>query len=128
MNQNTDTMKTLLITVTYTDNTDKFWCESSIKNKRISFDPETQNIHEVVKELCEDEDYMELVYKGKPQGNVYRDVIKDGVIVGYETIGYIYRGKSEIYDRNMVKPQIGRFDVWVTIDEVLPFTIEDVEK
>lgn len=120
-------MKTILISVNYTDNTCKFWFDSSIKNKRISFNPDTDNIHEVVKELCEEEG-MELVYKGKPQGNVYRDVIKDGEIVGYETIGYIYRGKSEIYDRNMVKPQTGRFDVWVTIDEVVPFTIEDVEK
>jgi len=119
--------KTLLISVTYTDNTDRFWMESSIKNKRVLFDPETQNIHEVVKELCEDEDYMELVYKGKPQGNVYRDVLdKDGTICGYETVGYMYRGKSEIYDRNMVKPQTGRFDVWVVIDEVVPFTIEDL--
>ena len=119
--------KTLLITVTYTDNTDKFWMDSSIKNKRVLFDPETQNIHEVVKELCEDEDYMELVYKGKPQGNVYRDVLdKDGTICGYETVGYMYRGKSEIYDRNMVRPETGRFDVWVTIDEVVPFGIEDL--
>lgn len=120
-------MKTLLITVTYTDNTDRFWMESSIKNKRVGFDPETQNIHEVVKELCEEEDYMELVYKGKPRGNVYRDVLdENGKPKGYETVGYMYRGKSEIYDRNMSKPEVGRFDVWVTIDEVQPFTIEDL--
>jgi hypothetical protein len=119
--------KTLLITVTYTDSTDKFWMDSSIKNKRVLFDPETQNIHEVVKELCSDEDYMELVYKGKPQGNVYRDVLdKEGSINGYETVGYMYRGKSEIYDRNMSKPETGRFDVWVTIDEVVPFAVEDL--
>jgi len=120
-------MKTLLISVTYTDNTDKFWMESSIKNKRIVFNPETDNIHEVVKELCSDEDYMELVYKGKPQGNVYRDILNaEGTAKGYETVGYIYRGKSEIYDRNMVKPEVGRFDVWVTISEIIPFDIEDL--
>jgi len=119
--------KTLLISVSYTDNTDKFWMESSIKNKRIVFNPETDNIHEVVKELCADEDYMELVYKGKPQGNVYRDVLdNDGTAKGYETVGYIYRGKSEIYDRNMVKPEVGRFDVWVTLSEIIPFDIEDL--
>lgn len=116
-------MKTLLINVTYTDDTDKFWCESSIKSKKISFDPETQNIHEVIKELCYEEDYMELVYKGKPQGNVFIDD-KEG---NAKRIGYMYRGKSEIYDRNMVKPQIGRFDVWVTISEVHDFEIEEID-
>ena len=120
-------MKTLLITVSYTDNTDKFWMDSSIKNKRVAFNPDTDNIHEVVKQLCEDEDYMELVYNGKPRGNIYRDVLdKESNICGYETVGYMYRGKSEIYDRNMVKPEVGRFDVWVTIDEVVPFAIEDL--
>jgi hypothetical protein len=120
--------KTLLITVTYTDSTDKFWMDSSIKNKRVLFDPETQNIHEVVKELCEDKDYMELVYNGKPQGNVYRDVLdKKGSINGYETVGYMYRGRTDIYRPiNMSKPETGRFDVWVTIDEVVPFAVEDL--
>ena len=119
--------KTLLISVTYTDNTNKFWMESSIKNKRVIFNPDTDNIHNVVKELCSDEDYMELSYKGKPQGNVYRDVLnKEGAYCGYETVGYMYRGKSEIYDRNMVKPQTGLFDVWVTISEIIPFGIEDL--
>jgi hypothetical protein len=119
--------KTLLISVSYSDNTDRFWMDSSIKNKRVVFDPDNENIHEVVKELCSDDDYMELSYKGKPQGNVYRDVLdKETNICGYETIGYMYRGKSEIYDRNMSKPQTGLFDVWVTISEVLPFAIEDL--
>ena len=119
--------KILLISVSYTDNTNKFWMDSQIKNKRILFDPETENIHEVIKELCEEVDYMQLVYNGKPRGNVYRDVLdKESNICGYETVGYMYRGKSEIYDRNMSKPEIGRFDVWVIIDEVVPFTIEDL--
>jgi len=120
-------MKTLLITVTYTDNTDKFWMESSIKNKKVLFDPKINNIHEVVKELCLDIDYMKLSYKGKPQGNINRDVLaKDSTFCGYETVGYLYRGKSEFYDNGMNKPQIGLFDVWVSIDEVVPFFIEDL--
>jgi hypothetical protein len=121
-------MKTLLLNVTYSDNTDRFWQESSIKDKKIRFNPETENIHEVIKELCAEQDGMELSYKGKPQGNVYRDLLDgDGNVIGYETIGYIYRGKSEIYDRNMVKPATGLFDVWVSIYEVLPFTIEELD-
>lgn len=119
--------KTLLISVTYTDNTEKFWMDSSIKNKRVTFDPETDNIHNVVNELCYEEDYMKLAYKGKPQGNIYCDILdKEGTINGYKTVGYIYRGYTEIHDRDMVKPQTGRFDVWVSIDEVVPFPIEDL--
>ena len=120
-------MKTLLIKVTYTDSTDRFWADSSIKNKRVSFNPETDNIHEVIKDLCYEEDYMELSYKGKPQGNVYQEVVEDGKIVGHKTIGYMYRGKTEIYDRNMVAPKTGLFDVWVTISEIIDFEIEDLE-
>ncbi len=120
-------MKTLLINVSYTDNTNKFWFESSIKNKRIDFDPDTQDIHEVVKDLCE-KDGMELTYKGKPRGNVHNDVYdEDGSVSGYETVGYMYRAKSEIYDRDMVKPRIGYFDVWVTISEITQFAIEDLD-
>lgn len=122
-------MKTLLLNVSYTDSTDRFWFESSIKNKRISFNPDTDNIHEVVKELCEEQDGMELSYKGKPQGNVYNDVLDtDGKVKGFETVGYMYRGKSIIHDRNMVKPQTGLFDIWVTISEVTQFHIEDLEQ
>ena len=119
--------KFLLLSVTYTNNTDKYCMDSCIKNKRVVFNPESENIHNVVKELCSEQDGMELAYKGKPQGNVYRDVLdKESNICGYETIGYIYRGHTEIYDRNMVRPETGRFDVWVTIDEVVPFAIEDL--
>ena len=121
--------KRLLISVTYTDSTDKFWQESSIKNMRVTFNPDKDNIHEVIKELCSEQDGMRLSYKGKPQGNIYQDVLDENDnIKGCETVGYMYRGKSEIYDRNMIKSQTGLFDVWVSILEVVPFTIEDVEK
>jgi hypothetical protein len=120
--------KTLLISVNYVDNNNRFWFDSTIDNKKITFNPETDNIHKVVKELCENEDNVQLSYKGKPQSNVHRDVLNsDDEICGYETIGYIYRGKSEIYDRNMSKPETGLFDVWVTISEVIPFTIENLD-
>ena len=121
-------MKTLLLNVTYTDSTDRFWVESCLKNKRISFDPDTENIHEVVKVLCDEQDGMELTYNGKPQGNIYNDVLdENGDVKGYETVGYMYRGKTEIYDRNMVKPKTGYFDVWITISEVTQFHIEELD-
>lgn len=120
-------MKTLLLNVTYSDNTDRFWQESSIKNEKISFDPLTQNIHEVIKELCEEQDGIELSYSGRPRGNVYHDITDKDGNKGYETAGYMYRGKSEIYDRNMIKPKTALFDVWVIISEIVPFTIDELD-
>lgn len=111
-----------LIKVDYTDSTGKFWFQSSLKNQVVTFDETKETIHEVIKTLCEDEG-MELTYKGKPQGNVMRDT-KDGET---KIVGYVYRGKSEIYDRNMIKPQMAYFDVWVTIQKIEEFEFEEID-
>ena len=116
-------MRQLLITVDYTDPTDKFWWDSSIKKSVVNFDPEKQTIHELVKELCEEQDGMELSYKGKPRGNVYRDV-EGG---GSEIVGYMYRGKGEVHDRNMYRPKMVFWDVWVTIKAVEKFEFENLD-
>lgn len=115
-------MKTLLINVDYTESKRKFWWDSGIKKQKVSFDPETQTIHSVIKELCEDEG-MELSYKGRPQGNVFRDK-KDG---NHKIVGYMYRGKGEVNDRSMVKPVMVFWDVWVTIEEVKEFEFEQID-
>jgi hypothetical protein len=115
-------MKQVLINVSYDDPTGKFWWESSIKKKVVDFDPEKQSIHDVIKELCAEEDYMELSYKGKPRANVFRDT-KDG---SEEIVGYIYRGKGEVHDRNMVKPVMVFWDVWVTLKAVEKFEFETI--
>jgi hypothetical protein len=118
-------MKELLLKVDYTDSTRKFWCDSSIKNMTVEFDPDKQTIHELIKEVCDERDGMKLSYKGKPQGNVYRDV-KDanGKVTDTKIVGYMYRGKIEIFDRNMTKPVTALFDVWVTIKFVEKFEFE----
>jgi hypothetical protein len=116
-------MKKLLITINYTDNTDKFWWDSSIKKLKVDFDPEAQNIHEVIKEVCDEQDGMELTYKGKPKGNIYRDIKN-----GSEIVGYMYRGKAEVQDRSMVKPVMVFWDVWATIEEVIKFEFEQIEQ
>jgi hypothetical protein len=115
-------MKKLLVTVDYSDNTRKFWMDSSIKRNKVKFDPDKQNIHDLIKEICDKQDGMELTYKGKPQGNVYRDT-KDG---SSKIVGYMYRGKSEIQDRNMPKAVMVFWDVWVTIEEVIDFEFEQI--
>jgi hypothetical protein len=114
-------MKKLLITIKFTDNTNKFWWDCSIKNKTVDFDPDKETIHNVIKILCEDEG-MKLSYKGKPQGNVYRD-LKNG---GNEIVGYLYRGKGEVYDRCMVKPVMVLWNIWVTIQMVEKFEFVEV--
>jgi hypothetical protein len=110
----------ILIIIDYRDYTGKFWFDSSIKNKIVKYNPDEKTIHEIIKELCEEEG-MSLTYKGKPQGNVFID----GENGEPKRIGYIYRGKSEIYDRNMTT--IGNFDVWVTIKQIIDFDIEIVD-
>lgn len=113
----------ILISVDYRDNSGKFWFDSSIKNKVVNFEPDTETVHSIVKTLCDDEG-MELTYKGKPQSNIYRD-LKSG---GQKIVGYLYRGKSEIYDNHMVNPKMAYFDVWVGIDTVHEFVFEELDK
>jgi hypothetical protein len=114
-------MKKILLTLNFTHNENKFWWDSGIKNKVFDFDPETQTIHDLIKEVCESE-YMELSYKGKPQGNVYRD-LKDG---GSKIVGYMYRGKSEVHDRNMPKAVMVFWDIWAEVRTVEEFEFEEV--
>ena len=108
-------MKKLLITIDYRDISNKFWMDSSVKNKKFCFYPEEQTIHELIRSICSEE-YVELTYKGKPRGNIYIDSI-DGTS---KTIGYMYRGISEIENKK------AKFDVWVTIYEIIDFKIENV--
>jgi len=115
-------MKTLLIKIDYTDSTGKFWFDSYVKNKTFKFNPEEKNIHQFISDICEEEG-MILSYKAKPQGNIFRDD-KNG---DSQIVGYMYRGKSEIYDRNMTRPKTGFFDVWVTIKEVNNFEFEEID-
>ena len=115
-------MKTLLLTVNYRHNQDKWWWESSIQKEKVRFDPEKQTIHELIKEVINEEDGMELTYNGKPKGNIYRDV-EDGKS---KLVGYHYRGKQEVHDRSMVKPVMVYWTVWVKIEEVVEFEIKEI--
>lgn len=115
-------MKKLLIDVNYQDETNKFYFDSSIKNKVVDFDETENTIHELIQEICSEEG-MELSYKGKPQGNIFVDTPNNGA----KRVGYIYRGKTEIYDRYMSSPKTGLFDVWVSIKEVIDFDVEPLD-
>ena len=122
-------MKTLLLNISYVDNTDKFWCKSSIKNMRVSFNPDKETIHELIKTVCEEQDGMILTYKGKPMGNVHQDILDENKkISGSKIVGYMYRGKTEIYDIGTSESTIENFDIWVDISEIVPFNIDEILK
>lgn len=108
-------MKRILLNVDYTDDTKKFWSESCIKNKIIKLE-DNINIHDLIAETLMDKDYMTVLYKNKPRGNVYIDDT-DG---NAKAIGYIYRVKTEIEGKKAV------FDAWVTIKEVVDYSIIDL--
>jgi len=115
-------MKEVLLTIDFRDPTDKFWWDSGIKNVVSAFDPEKQTIYDHIKDVCE-ETGMVLSYKGKPRGNIYRDN-KGG---GSRVVGYLYRGKGEIHDRNMTRPRMVFWDVWVEIRAVDKFEFVELD-
>lgn len=111
---------TILLNVTYTDETNKFWMDSSLKNKLVDIDTE-ENIHLQIAEICKESDCVEFSYKAMPQSNIFVD-LKDG---STKRVGYTYRCKSEIQDGyKWVK---ALFTVWVTIKQVADFEIDEIE-
>lgn len=111
-------MKTIQISVDHRDETGKYWCESYIKNKSIEWDNANETIHQAIVRAIEDADYCTFSYKGKPQGDVYRET-KDGEPI---LVGYHYRTKHYIENRsdNIQKENVP-FTTWVTIHgEVTP--------
>lgn len=114
----------IIISVNHTDDTGKYWSDSSIKNKIIDV-LEGETIHQAIGRTIESEDYCKMAYKGKPKGNVYRDQ-KDGTA---KIVGYHYRTKHYIENRsdNIQKENVP-FTTWVTIHgQVIPATLEDIE-
>lgn len=109
-------MKTILINVNYRDKAGKFWQDSYIKNDVINIEMDT--IHDDIAEYIKEKDGVELSYKNKPQTNIYTD--KNGEAM---PIGYIYRGKSDIYDEENREYKRALLDVWVEIREVRDHSI-----
>ena len=109
-----NTTQKVLLNVSYTDDTKKFWQDSYIKNK--IFTLIDGDIHKTIKNAVLKNDYMELCYNGKPQTNVYVDT-KDGKT---EAVGYIYRGKTDIDGKKAL------FDVWVTIKAISDYEIKEL--
>lgn len=115
----TNNMTKILLKVDYQDITGKYWQNSYINNKIVSLID--GDIHKTIKNVLVDIDGVELSYNGKPVSNVFIDD-RDG---NTKKIGYIYRGKSDIYDNG--KTNRALFDVWVTIKEVVDYPIEDIK-
>ncbi len=107
----------VLLDVSFIDNKNIFWQESYIKNK--IFNVIDNDINKTVAEAVLLVDYITLLYKNKPQANVYID---DKNRENSKVIGYIYRGKTEIQKENG-KYAKAVFDVWVTIKKVEDYPI-----
>ncbi len=107
----------ILLNITYTNEGNKFWSDSYLRNKVISFDETKQTVHQAIADACMENDYMKLTYKGKPQGNIFRDK-SDGLT---EISGYMYRGQTEIEGKKAF------FDVWASIYLVSAFTFEEID-
>lgn len=103
----------ILLHIDYTDDTGKFYNDSCIKNTIFTTE---KNIHETIANAMLEIDYMEVMYEGKPQANVYKDG-KDG---NPQAVGYIYRVKTDI------EGETAKFDAWVTIKSVEDYSIKEL--
>ncbi len=106
-------MKKLLLNVSYTDNTKKYWNDSYIKNMVVFWD-EKISLNDFIASVLLDNDYTTMLYKNKPQANIYIDD-KEG---NAKAIGYIYRVKTE-----EIEGKQATFDAWISISEVIDFPI-----
>ena len=116
--------KTIIISVSHVDETGKYWGSSSIKRMPVTL-KDGETIHDAIIRVVENEDFCKFSYKGKPQGNIYRDK-KDGTSY---ICGYHYRTKHHIANRrdNIQKDNVP-FTTWVTVHgEMVPPTLEDIE-
>ena len=109
----------VLLYVSYSDETGKWYAESYIKNKVF---PLVGTIHETIAKAIEKNDCMTMSYKGKPQSNVFIDD-KDGNAV---PVGYIYRVKNEYMQDENGKSHTVFFTAWVTIKSVSDYPIENI--
>lgn len=112
----------ILLTVDYRDESGKYWHDSYIKNTPVTV--ENGDVHKAIAKAITEKDGLEMSYKGKPQGNVYRD------INGQATpIGYLYRTKTEMWGRNAnIRGTKAYFTAWATIDGALTdYPIEDID-
>jgi len=105
-----------LLNIDYTDDTRKFYSDSYIKNRFIN-KKDNQTIHEAIAQAILENDGMELLYKGKPRGNIYID-LKDG---SAKPVGYMYRAKTTIDNKRAL------FDVWATIKKIEDADIENID-
>jgi len=115
-------MKTYIISVHHDDETGKYWSESQIKSVPVTVN-ENETIHQAIALVLKDRDCCDVSYKGKPQGNIYRDD-KDG---NSKAVGYLYRTKHDIQNDDG-KWATAYFTTWVTVHgELVETEMEHIE-
>ena len=120
-------MKTLTLNVVYTNGKlkngkGKFWADSYIKNKEIAQE-NGETIHETVKRAIKEIDCADICYNGKPKLNIYT-YNKDG---SARIVGYIYRVRHFIADRQANFCGNAYFNAWVNIKQSISIELENIE-
>jgi len=118
-------MTKIIISVDHRDETNKYYSDSYIKNQTIEI-KDGETINDAIVRVVSDEDFCTFSYKGKPQGNIYRDK-KDGTSY---IVGYHYRTKHYIESRsNNIPKENVPFTTWVTIHgQVSEIELSDVQE
>lgn len=117
-------MHTYIISVDHTDETNKYWNESSVKRERVTLQ-DGETIHDAIVRVVSDSDGCTFSYKGKPQGNIYHDKSDGSSYI----CGYHYRTKHYIENRrdNIQKENVP-FTTWVIIHgELVGAELPDAE-
>jgi hypothetical protein len=119
------TSKNVLLNVSYSDETGKWFAESYIKNSIVPLVGNSENnIHETVAVAMLDKDGMIPCYNGKPWGNVFVDG-KDGEAI---PVGYHYRVKNEYMTDERGKNHTVFFTAWVSVKSIREFPIVNIEQ
>ena len=116
--------KTIIISADHRDETGRYWSDSHVKRTPVTLQ-DGETVHDAIRRVIESEDFCTFSYKGKPQGNIYRDTA-DG---NSKVVGYHYRTRHYIENRsdNIQKDNVP-FTTWVTVHgEMVAPTLEDVE-
>lgn len=115
-------MKKIMLTVSYECNSrDKngrarYWADSYLKNKIVCME-EKESVHDVVKRVLQDEDFVKCAKKFRPETEIFVDT-KDGQA---KQVGWIYKVKQSIQKENYSDWVEVPFSAWVEIKAVDDF-------
>ena len=103
----------VLLSVDYTNGKNGYYLDSYVKNRICVIN---KDIHQTIADVLAEDDCVQMLYKGKPQTNIFVDT-KQGAS---KIVGYIYRVRIEI------EGKLISFDAWVTIYKVEEYKFDNL--